>query len=73
MFQISIREKGAKTSKLRLLRRIKKFIFTSHPKRDIENFRKKLEELQSLEHPNVMQLLDVREDMYSFFLVFEAS
>ena len=61
-------------SKLRLLRRIKKFIFTKqHPRKDIENFRKKLEELQSLEHPNVMQLLDVREDLYSFFLIFEAS
>lgn len=41
--------------------------------KDIENFRMKLEELQTLEHPNVMQLLDVREDLYSFFLIFEAS
>ena len=35
-------------------------------------FRKHLEELIRLEHPNIIQLLDYREDKYSFFLVFEA-
>ena len=55
-----------------MLRRIKKFIFID-PSKGIPKFRNYLEDLVRLEHPNIIQLLDFREDMFSFFLVFEPS
>lgn len=54
----------------RVLRRIKKILFKD-PMQGIQDYRRQLEELLSLEHPNMTQLLDYREDMHSFFLIFE--
>lgn len=54
----------------RVLRRIKKILFKD-PISGIRDFRQKLEELLAVEHPNMTQLLDYREDMHSFFLIFE--
>jgi len=54
----------------RVLRRIKKILFKD-PMQGIRDFRHSLEELLALEHPNMTQLLDYREDMHSFFLIFE--
>lgn len=54
----------------RLLRRVKKVLFKD-PTTGIKQFRAVLEELLQLEHPNMSQLLDYREDLHSFFLIFE--
>ena len=51
---------------------MKKFIFTE-PSKGIPKFREHLEDLVRLEHPNIIQVLDFREDLHSFFIVFEAS
>ena len=55
----------------RVLRRIKKILFKD-PSKGLKVFRTQLEDLCQLEHPNIAQLLDYKEDVHCFFLIFDA-
>lgn len=37
----------------------------------IEDFRFSLEELLQLEHPNISQIYDYREDAYNYYIIIE--
>lgn len=56
---------------MRVLRRLKKVIFRESYN-GVEEFRFSLEnELMKLEHPNIAQIYDYREDSYNFYLIIE--
>ena len=54
----------------RVMRKVKKVVF-KEPTQGIEDYRFFLEELLQLEHPNITQLYDYKEDQYNFYLVLE--
>ncbi|CDW87290.1 protein kinase domain containing protein [Stylonychia lemnae] len=54
----------------RLLRKIKKVVFNKNQS-GIEDFRFSLEELLLLDHPNIAQLFDYKEDLFNFYLMIE--
>lgn len=54
-----------------MLRRIKKVLF-KEPHKGIKQFRAMLDDMLNLEHPNMTQLLDYREDANSFFLIYDS-
>jgi len=52
------------------LRKIKKVTFNKNQS-GIEDFRFSLEELLVLDHPNIAQLYDYKEDLFNFYLMIE--
>ncbi|CDW71305.1 protein kinase domain containing protein [Stylonychia lemnae] len=55
---------------LRVMRKIRKVMF-QETNSGIEDFRFSLEELLQLEHPNIAQIYDYKEDSYNFYVVIE--
>lgn len=54
----------------RILRKIKKSIFKDKEE-SLEDFRCTLEEVQVVEHPNITQVYDFKEDEHNFYLLEE--
>lgn len=46
-------------------------IFKENHQQGVEDFRFQLEELVQLEHPNIAQIFEYREDTYNFYLTME--
>jgi hypothetical protein len=58
------------TKETKLLRKIKKMVF-KEPLQGLGIFRSMLNDMLQLEHPNLPQLKEYREDQCNFYLVFE--
>ncbi len=52
------------------MRIIKKIVFNSHLS-GIEDFRFSIEELLTLDHPNIQNVYDYKEDLYNFYIIME--
>ena len=65
LYLIKMKDNG----ELKILRKIKKVLFSKEPTEQIENFRYSLEEILSLDHPNITSITCHKEDEYNFYLV----